>query len=210
MRLLSPFQASTRLARVVGTGCVAGLIVLGSLGLTGCVFGHHHKDATSTTTPTTPTPPGPEKVVGDAIDTGPPRFKSCHGMETHAVLYRQLNPPRVIGKTHIWSHCWIGGFTGTVVVTIGDADGDPLTSGMPDESWGVNGKAEAGGGGTSNDREVVWQANIADPSLIPEARTISVENTWAPRNRLLDIVTQAIAAGKKLLDIKAAITALTG
>jgi hypothetical protein len=97
-----------------------------------------------------------------------------------------------------------------VVVPIGDADGDPLTLATPDESWGVNGEAEAGGGGTSNDRVVVWQANIADPSLIPEARTISVENTWAPRNRLLDIVNQAIAAGKKLIDIGAAITALTG
>ena len=113
-------------------------------------------DTTPTTASTTTTVPGPteDKIIGDQEDSGPPRFKTCH-----AVLYPHLDPPRVIGTTDIWSHCAIGGFTGTVAVVVGDNTGEALTWGDPGESWGVNGEVEAGGGGGPNERTVHWQAN---------------------------------------------------
>jgi hypothetical protein len=103
-------------------------------------------------------------------------------MSTHAVLYTKLNMVR--GTTNIWSHCWIGGLTGSLMVVVGDADGDYLTGALPGESWGVNGEAEAKAGGTSNERTVHWTATVDDPSLLSEAKTVDIEHTWAPRNRL--------------------------
>jgi hypothetical protein len=74
-----------------------------------------------------PVKPAPgKKIVADQTDAGPPRFKGCHGMSTRAIL-RTDEPGVILGTTDIWSHCWVGGFTGTVAVTVGDADGDALT-----------------------------------------------------------------------------------
>jgi hypothetical protein len=156
-----------------------------------------------------PADEGPAKIVADQTDSGPPSvFKTCHGMSTRASLFRTLQPARVIATTTIWSHCWIGGFTGTAAVLIGDADGDTLGYLAANESWGVNGQSEAALGGTASDRTVFWQANVEDASVLPLARTLSVVHSWAPRNRIIDILRQAVAAGKSFVEVAAAIAAL--
>jgi len=153
---------------------------------------------------------GPAKITAEQTDSGPPsQFKTCHGMSTHATLFRKLKPPRVIASTKIWSHCWVGGFTGTAAVLIGDADGDMLADLPAGESWGVNGLAESGAGGGPSDRLIAWQVNVEDRSVLRLARTLSIVNSPAPRNRVLDILSQAVATGKKLIAVAAEIAALT-
>jgi hypothetical protein len=195
-----------------------------SVALAGCGGGGGEPGTTVVETVTLPTttivstdktgtdpipPPGPATIVADRTDSGPPQFKSCHGMSTRATLYiKEINPPRVIGTTNIWSHCWFGGFTGTAAVVVGDADGNALTWTLPVESWGVNGESEAAAGGGSNDRIVHWQASVEDPSVLPLARTLQIEHTWAPRNRLVSILEQAVSAGKSLAAVAASVEGL--
>jgi len=147
-------------------------------------------------------------IAAERTETGAPKFKTCHGMNTKATLYREVSPPRVVGQTHIWSHCWIGGFTGTVVVAIGDASGNIVTWAAPTESWGVNGEWEAALGGSSNDIVVNWQATVDDPSMLPLAYTLSIDHSWAPQNRLMEILEEAVRTGAKIAAVTASIAAL--
>jgi hypothetical protein len=171
-----------------------------------------HTD-TGPTTPTNPEPPPPppppDKIVADQTDSGTSGFKECHGMSTHAVLQTRLNPPKVNGTTEIWSHCWFGGFTGAAAAVVGDADGEMLTWTTPtNESWGVNGRAEAGAGTGPSDRSVFWSATLEDPSVIPLAHTLRIVHTHAPRSRLREILAGALEAGKTVVEVAAIVAAL--
>ena len=157
--------------------------------------------------PAAPLPPKPSKVsAGPTTTSGPPsKFKTCHGMSSTATLFRDIN--RVTGATEIWSHCWVGGFTGTVMVLLEDADGEVLTWAMPGVSWGVNGQSEAMFS-TPSDRSERWVAAVEDPAFLPLVEKIEIVHSPAPRNRLVDILNEAVEKGKQVAPVVVAILAL--
>jgi hypothetical protein len=192
-----------RLGKNVGHLSIA--LILAGLSISGCGGDEGESSSPATSSPATSSPatsspvvtpiPGERKITADQTDFGPPRFKTCHGMTTRAVLYPDLAPPRVLGITTLWSHCWIGGFTGAAAVLVLDRDGDLVAFASP-PSMGVQ-----------TDVTVNWEVNM-DPSAMGLADTIRIEHTHAPRNRLLPILEDALKLGKSLFEIAAAITAL--
>lgn len=151
---------------------------------------------------------GPEEVTANKIESGPPsKFKGCHGMSTGATLFRSLQPPRVVATTNIWSHCWIGGFTGTVAVLVGDDAQNTLAAVTPNESWAVQGLFEAFCCGGFSDRAITWTAEV-DPGVIDAARTLEIVHTPAPRNRLVEILQQAVTLALSFLKVGTSVSAL--
>ena len=147
-----------------------------------------------------PIPQKPAKVTAEpTTHSGPPSvFKACHGMHSTGTLFRDIN--RITGTTQIWSHCWLGGFTGNLTVLLHDADGDLLTWAVPPDSWGVNGLSEAAFGSPA-DRTVNWTAAAVDPAFLPMVDKITIVHTPAPRNRLVDILNEAVKVGKQVIPL---------
>jgi hypothetical protein len=199
---------------------VAAVLVPAALALSACGEDPEDKkggggtaDVTPTVTaaPTvvpvvTPIPHAPEpplKISGEATHSGQPStFKTCHGMTTKASFYPHKN--HVFGSTTIWSHCGAGGFTGSVFVQMVDDFGAQIGVSYAPESWGVQGKLEATlAGGLTDRTNLGWDAPVqwsgpADASMVHH---IEVVNYHAPRNRLVEIVGQGMAAGKKAKEI---------
>jgi hypothetical protein len=148
----------------------------------------------------------PPSISGEGSSTSPP-FRDCHHMNTRATLQPGLNPPVVIATTRIWSECFFGGFTGTAGVIIADANGGTLDAIDAGVSWGVNGVFESTFD-SPNDRTVSWEAPVNRPERLGLAASIIVVHTWAPRNRLVDILNKAVATGQKVAEVVALIVAL--
>lgn len=49
-----------------------------------------------------------------------------------------------------------------------------------------------------------------DPSVLPLAKTLTIEHSWAPRGRILDILQQAMNNKDTVIQVGEAILALTG
>jgi hypothetical protein len=165
---------------------------------------------TTTTTLTPPLPPLPVKWSKEETHSGRERggFKGCHGMTTRASFYPHKD--RVFASTDIWSHCELGGFTGTAWVELVDDARVPVGVAFSPDSWGVKGKKEAewfGGlferNGESWDAPVQWKTN-ADAYMVDH---IEVRNHHAPRNRIVEIVNEGMAAGKQAVTIYQQVTA---
>jgi hypothetical protein len=161
----------------------------------------------ATTPPVTTSPPVqlPAKLVAERTDSGAPGFKTCHGMQSKATLYKDINLLSAV--TDIWSHCWFGGFTGTVAVALLDSDGDVLEYIAPGDSWGVVGTGETWLGGFS-DRTIPWQGSANRPQVFPLAASLAILHTHAPRNRLFNVLDEAIAKGQTIAQVVALIAAL--
>jgi hypothetical protein len=150
-------------------------------------------------------PPPPAKITAERTDSGPPGFKTSHGMSTRATLFTGV--AKVTGTTQIWSHAWFGGFTGTVMVLLADRDGELLTYAAPGDSWGVNGLFEAVVGSPS-DRTEHWQADVRDASWIPLTSQIAIVHSHAPRNRLFDILNEGVNKARTAAEVVALIAAI--
>ena len=45
------------------------------------------------------------------------------------------------------------------------------------------------------------KANLEDPEVLSFAKTLTIEHSWAPRGRILDMLRQAIKDGKSVVEI---------
>jgi hypothetical protein len=206
------FRADRRVRRLLVVALTAVTLVVSA----GCGNDDDDKKPVVTTTPTpsvttTPTPVStvvpqptwPEKMGAEATHSGKPStFKTCHGMTTKASFYPYKS--HVWASTHIWSHCEFGGFTGSAFVALVDEFGSTIGTAYAPESWGVQGKIEAGVFGGQFERSgLAWNAPVqwggpADPGMVHH---VDVVNIHAPRNRVVEIVSQGMAAGKKAKEI---------
>jgi hypothetical protein len=154
--------------------------------------------------PTAPAPtPTPTPTLSDTDDehTTSPTFKSCHGMYTEATLFRSLN--KMTAKTDIWSHCWLGGFTGKAVVILADANNRTINADQ--RSYGVNGMFEASiGFGPNEQHDLVWDKSFPAEE-VQLAKGIYITHTYDPNNRLAEILAEAVRIAKPVAELVATI-----
>jgi hypothetical protein len=162
---------------------------------------------TPTATVTRDRPPLPEKWTADETHAGRDwGFTGCHGMRTKASVYSATG--KVFAWTDIWSRCELGGFTGTAGVILADSSDVTIADALAPETWDVVGKIEAATLGKKNERHNLgWRAMVPTDDL-EVVDHVRVFHSWAPRDRLADIVRDGIARGQRAAEIISMISAI--
>jgi len=115
-----------------------------------------------------------------------------HFMSTGASMDCQSGVLKATTRTR--SVTWFGGFTGGVLIVLGDVYGVAIGSTQM-HTFGVDGTMI----GTS-DRTEFWTENI-DQNVAARATNLTIVHTWAPKVSMKEMVERGIQAGKLVVEI---------
>jgi hypothetical protein len=130
-----------------------------------------------------------DTVLGDAYQD----LEGNRHMHTNATIYK--NSGLLMANTKIWTNNAFWGFTGGIVVWAVDSS-DNVIGATPLQQYGVDGTAILG---KESSRSIMWSHSF-DPAVAANTKRLVIIQSYDPKNRLEDIMSEIISTGEKVKD----------